>query len=182
MRHPHTNHFALVSTFFLSSFFHISLFCFIEQLIGYKPIASRSFVFNIILVFACTSTLIQLIRYQLLAVEFTMAPHKGLRARTLVSGILENKSLLGSSLSRPLSPGDHSLLLAFSRQSPQPSPSRPSLQTPLLQNRNSTNSAFAIINLGLTNTQKTCLFEIEMENSKYQMRQTAAAANQIEKL
>ena len=91
----------------------------------YKLIASRSFVFNLILVFACTSALIQSIRYLPLAVELTMAPRKGLRARTQVPGTLENKSSPGSSLSRPLSPGDYSPSPTPSRQPPPPPPSRP---------------------------------------------------------
>ena len=44
------------------------------------------------------------------------------------------------------------------------------------------NSAPAPINLGLTNAQKTCLFEMELEKSEHQIRQAAAAADQAERL
>ena len=57
-----------------------------------------------------------------------------------------------------------------------------SSQTPLLQYYNSANSAFALINLGWTNAQKTCLFKIEIEKSDHQIRQAVAVVDQAKRL
>ena len=112
---------------------------------------------------------------------------KGLRARTQVPdtqvpGTPENHSSSGSSLSDSPSAGNHSPSPAPSRRPPPPPPSRPPPRIPPLQNRNSANSAPAPINLGLTNAQKTRLFEMELEKSEHQMRQAAAAADHAERL
>ena len=115
-----------------------------------------------------------------------MAPaRKELRARiqvpnTQALGTPENDSRPGSSISALPCLGDYSPLLAPSRQPPPPPPSRLPPQTPALQDRNLANPAPAI-NLGLTNAQKTGLFEIELEKSKHQIKQAAAAASQVEK-
>ena len=111
-----------------------------------------------------------------------MAPaRKKLRARTQVpdtqaSGTSENDSQPSSSISTPLSPGNYLPSPASSCQPLLPPPSRPLSLAPALQDRNPANPA-PIINLGLTNAQKTCLFEIELEKSKHQMKQAAAATN-----
>lgn len=51
-----------------------------------------------------------------------------------------------------------------------------------MQDRKSTNSASTLINLKLTNAQKTCLFKIEIKKSDHQIKQAAATGNQSEKL
>ncbi len=106
---------------------------------------------------------------------------RGLRARTQapdtkVPDTPENDSQPGSSLSAPPSLGDYSPSPAPSRQPPPPPPSRPPPQAPALLDRNPANSAPAI-NLGLTDAQKTRVFEIKLEKTEHQMRQAAAAAD-----
>ena len=144
------SHLCLLSFIFLP---HLTL-PFHQVAYSYKLIASQSFVFNLILVFSCTSALIQSIRYLPLAVELTMAPRKELRAKTQVPDTLENKSSPESSLSRLLSSSDYSPSPAPFCRLPPPSSSCPPPQTPLLQDYNSANSASATINLGLIMPKK----------------------------
>ncbi|MCJ1347109.1 hypothetical protein MMC31_005330 [Peltigera leucophlebia] len=116
----------------------------------------------------------------------------GLRARTQVPGTPSDGSLSDSTLSDPPTTpvpsharAHHRAALPASPPSRRPPPPPPARTPPPVpgQIRDPPKTAPFFSNAnGLTEVQRARLFEIELEKSKQQMRQAAAAANQAERL